>query len=90
MADPDPAERGEVEAIKAIPVRHPGRWVAAGIILVLVAQFVHWLVTDSALQWGVVGHYLFDSQILTGVEQHHQAHRSSPWSWARCSASAWR
>jgi polar amino acid transport system permease protein len=68
VADPDLPERGEVEAIKAIPVRHPGRWVAAGFILVLVAQFVHWLVTDSALQWGVVGHYLFDSQILTGVE----------------------
>ena len=55
------------EAIVAIPVRHRGRWVAAVVILVLGAQFLHWLLTDTALHWDVVGQYLFNSQILTGV-----------------------
>lgn len=37
--------------IKAVPVRHPGRWVAAGVILVLIAMFVHMLVTNEAFKW---------------------------------------
>ena len=66
-AGASPGDGSDGEAIVAIPVRHRGRWVAAVIILVLAAQFVHWLVTDTALHWDVVGQYLFSSQILTGV-----------------------
>jgi polar amino acid transport system permease protein len=55
------------EQIVAVPVRHPGRWVAAVVLLLLGAMFVHGLVTNSAWQWGVVGHYLFDPQILSGL-----------------------
>jgi len=62
-----PGDGSDGEAIVAIPVRHRGRWVAAAIILVLAAQFVHWLVTDTALNWDVVRQYLFSSPILTGV-----------------------
>jgi polar amino acid transport system permease protein len=62
-----PAGGSDPDVIEAIPVRHPGRWVAAAILLVLIAQFVHWLVTDTALHWEVVWHYLFSSQILDGV-----------------------
>jgi polar amino acid transport system permease protein len=62
-----PGDGSDGQAIVAIPVRHRGRWVAAGIILVLAAQFVHWLVTDTALNWDVVRQYLFSSPILTGV-----------------------
>ncbi len=53
--------------VKAIPVRHRGRWVAAIIILVLAAQFAHWLVTQ--FDWSTIGHYLFSSSILVGVER---------------------
>jgi polar amino acid transport system permease protein len=55
------------EMIQAIPVRHRGRWVAGAIILVLAAQFIHWLATDTALHWDVVWHYLFSQEILDGV-----------------------
>ncbi len=69
--DPSPGGSGaggsDAEPIKAIPVRHRGRWVAAIVILVLAAQFVHWLVTDTNLRWDVVRQYLFSSPILTGV-----------------------
>ncbi|HEY1572466.1 MAG TPA: ABC transporter permease subunit, partial [Pseudonocardiaceae bacterium] len=51
----------------AVPVRHPGRWVAAAIILLLAAMFVHGLVTNPAWQWNVVGQFLFDRQILSGL-----------------------
>jgi polar amino acid transport system permease protein len=44
-----------------------GRWIVRLIILVLLAMFVHLLVTAKSLQWGVVGHYLTASNILTGL-----------------------
>ena len=53
--------------IKAIPVRHPGRWVAAAIVLVIVVAAVNSVATNPRFQWGVVGHYLFDSRITGGV-----------------------
>ena len=55
------------EAIVAVPVRHPGRWVAAVVLLVLVAMFVHGLITNAAWKWGTVGQYLFSSQVLDGL-----------------------
>jgi polar amino acid transport system permease protein len=55
------------EQIVAVPVRHPGRWVAAAVILLLAAMFVHGLVTNPAWQWNVVGQFLFDRQILGGL-----------------------
>jgi polar amino acid transport system permease protein len=61
---PDP----EPDKIVAIPVRHPLRWVAAAVILVLVAQLAHFLVTNSDLEWHTVWKYLFDHSILVGVE----------------------
>ena len=47
--------------------RTGGRWVVRVVILVLLAMFVHLLVTTKSLQWGVVGHYMTASNILTGV-----------------------
>ena len=54
-------------AIKAVPVRHPGRIVTSLLVLVVVAQIVHWFVTNKELQLGVVRHYLFDHSVLVGV-----------------------
>ena len=55
------------EAIRAIPVRHPGRWVAIGVLAVLAAMLLHAVFTNQAFHWDVVGQYLFDSSILSGV-----------------------
>jgi polar amino acid transport system permease protein len=68
QADGSDETEGRPEEIRAVPVRHPGRWVAALIILVLVAQLVNWAVTNPALNWEVVGRYLFSDPILTGVK----------------------
>jgi polar amino acid transport system permease protein len=46
--------RARPEAIKAVPVRHPGRWVAIAVLAVLVAMFVHLLVTNDKFMWGFV------------------------------------
>jgi len=62
------ATTGRPESIRAVPVRHPWRWISGAIILVLVAQFLHWFVTNPALNWSVVGQYLFSDTILEGVQ----------------------
>jgi polar amino acid transport system permease protein len=53
--------------IKAVPVRHPGRWVAAVVVAVLAVMFVHGLVTEQGYGWGVVGQYFFSSRVLDGL-----------------------
>src|ERR687885_174538 len=55
------------EAIKAIPVRHPGRWVAAGLVLLLAVVVGRSIATNPRFQWHVVGDHLFSGQILRGV-----------------------
>jgi polar amino acid transport system permease protein len=60
-------ETGRPEEIKAVPVRHPGRWIAAAIILLFAAAAIRAIVTSHGFQWHVVGQYLFDSRILHGV-----------------------
>lgn len=52
---------------KIVPVRHPGRWVAVAIALVLVAQLVHALVTNPGLEWATFRRYFFDPSVLHGV-----------------------
>lgn len=53
--------------ITAVPVRHPGRWVASAVVLVLVAMLVNSLVTNARYGWGAIGHYLFARSVLDGL-----------------------
>nr|WP_324194218.1 amino acid ABC transporter permease [Nocardia blacklockiae] len=53
--------------MKAVPLRHPGRWFAAAIILALLALFVYGAATNDAYRWDTYGKYLFDSRIESGV-----------------------
>ncbi|HEX3705405.1 MAG TPA: amino acid ABC transporter permease [Mycobacteriales bacterium] len=53
--------------IKAVPVRHPGRWVATAVIAVLVAMLVHSFVTNDRFGWSYYSKYGFTSPILHGV-----------------------
>ena len=55
------------EEIKAVPVRHPGRWVASVIVLVIAVAVINSMATNKRFGWGDVGHYLFDSRITGGV-----------------------
>jgi len=55
------------EQIKAVPVRHPGRWVAAAVILVLVAMLVHTLATNPRFEWNVIGQYFLSQRVLNGL-----------------------
>jgi polar amino acid transport system permease protein len=62
---------GRSDEIRAVPVRRPGRWIAAAIVLVIAASIVRTIIADTGpnkgFQWVWVGHYLFDSRVLRGV-----------------------
>src|SRR5450759_1064942 len=55
------------EAIKAIPVRHPGRWVASVLVLAFAAAVINSLITNPRFQWNVVGQYFTSQQVLNGL-----------------------
>ncbi len=55
------------EPIKAIPVRHPGRWVAMVAIAVLAAMFVNSVVSNPNWQWGFQLDNAFTPPVLKGV-----------------------
>jgi len=58
---------GRPDDIRAVPVRRPGRWIAAAIVLVFAAALIRSVVTSAGFQWEVVGEYLFDHRILAGL-----------------------
>lgn len=53
--------------IDAVPVRHPGRWVAVAVIAVLVAMFINMLVTNDAFEWSFVVESMFLEPVLRGL-----------------------
>jgi polar amino acid transport system permease protein len=55
------------EAIKAIPVRHPWRWVSAAVVLAIAADVVYTIVTAPNLDWSVVRTYITNGLIIHGI-----------------------
>ena len=53
--------------IRAIPVRHPGRWLAGLVVLFLIYAVAVSMTANKRFQWSVIGHYLTTSQILHGL-----------------------
>jgi polar amino acid transport system permease protein len=64
---PEPAGGVTHGAIEAVPVRHPGRWIAAVIVAVIAVLLARSVITNPRFEWDVVGDYLFDSRVLRGV-----------------------
>ncbi|MBT2479182.1 amino acid ABC transporter permease [Streptomyces sp. ISL-94] len=54
------------EAIKAIPVRHYGRWISAVVVAILLAWLVY-AFSEGKIIWGTVGDKLFDPSVITGL-----------------------
>ena len=55
------------EAIKAIALRHPWRWVSALIVLALAVAVVSTVATAPNLRWDVVAYWLTQPSILNGL-----------------------
>jgi polar amino acid transport system permease protein len=67
-AAPDEQTRTEPpDEIQAVPVRHPGRWLAAIAVAIIGVAIIRSSATNPHFEWGVVGDYLFNGQILDGL-----------------------
>lgn len=53
--------------IRAIPVRHYGRWVGAVVAVLFVVLVARLFILSPNIKWGKVAHYLFDGEILVGL-----------------------
>jgi polar amino acid transport system permease protein len=53
--------------IKAVPARHPVRWIATIIVLYLVVALIWAARTNHNFEWGVIRGNLFDGFVLRGV-----------------------
>jgi polar amino acid transport system permease protein len=62
---PEPSRRPD--EIRAVPVRHPGRWVATALILLFGASLIRSVAANKRVEWHVVGDFLFDQRVLEGV-----------------------
>lgn len=51
-----------------VPLRHPVRWIAAALVLVVLLNFVETLFTNEQWGWPAVGKWLFSPAILTGLQ----------------------
>ena len=56
-------ERRRPERIEAKPLRHPGRWALAAILVLLVAWFVIGAARNEAYGWDIYFQYLLDTRI---------------------------
>lgn len=52
---------------RVLPVRHPGRWAATALVLLVFAQILHGFVTNSFFQWSVFAGWFFDPVVLSGL-----------------------
>lgn len=51
-----------------VPLRHPLRWIAAALVLVVLLNFVETLFTNEQWGWPAVGKWLFSPAVLTGLQ----------------------
>ncbi|MET8680444.1 amino acid ABC transporter permease [Streptomyces sp. NPDC004647] len=67
-AGPDdaPPPSSEPEAIKAVPVRHYGRWVSGIVVLALLALIVN-AFASADVNYGAIPDFMFNDTVLTGL-----------------------
>jgi polar amino acid transport system permease protein len=66
MSAPTPVSDDRPGLIRATPVRHPGRWVAIGVIAVLAAMFLNLLINNEVFNWPFVFEAMNQSPVIEG------------------------
>ena len=64
MTDVDTPQTTTPAAIDAVPLRHPWRWVAAVVIIILAALFLYGVATNDAYRWHIFAKYVFNERVL--------------------------
>jgi polar amino acid transport system permease protein len=50
------------------PLRRPGRWVGAAVLVFLFVAFAHAIATNENIDFPTIGEYMFHDRILSGVQ----------------------
>ncbi|MEU5089332.1 amino acid ABC transporter permease [Streptomyces sp. NPDC021356] len=66
-APPAATTPSPLPTLRIRPARRPGRWIATAVVVVLVAQFAHGLVTNPFYQWDRFGYWFLRPTILDGL-----------------------
>ncbi|MGW7789096.1 amino acid ABC transporter permease [Streptomyces tricolor] len=69
-APPPPTDRTPSKPLAAQrvqPLRRPGRWIVTAVVLVLVAQILHGLVTNPFYQWDRFRYWFLRPAVLDGL-----------------------
>lgn len=53
--------------VTVVPMRHPMRWAAIAITVVILLMVARSVATNPRFEWDVVAEYLFDDTILRGL-----------------------
>ncbi len=67
MPDEATPHEGRPGTIEAVPVRHPGRWVAIAVIAVLVAMLINMLLTNEEFDWNFIGQAMIQTPVINGL-----------------------
>ncbi|MFD3315070.1 amino acid ABC transporter permease [Streptomyces sp. NPDC058656] len=67
-AGPEDTPPGGPEAIKAIPVRHYGRYISAVIAIAIFVSIIY-AFAQGKINWDAIPDYFFDDRIIKGVGQ---------------------
>jgi polar amino acid transport system permease protein len=76
LGRPDRPDRGtsegvhtddELLAARLVPLRRPGRWIAALLSLGVLALVAHSVITNPHFEWEVVRQYLTEASVLRGL-----------------------
>jgi polar amino acid transport system permease protein len=51
----------------AVPVRHPGRWASAVVIVGVIVLALQSVITNPNFRWDIVGTYILDVKVVQGV-----------------------
>ncbi|UYP17347.1 amino acid ABC transporter permease [Rhodococcus sp. Z13] len=66
-ASPADPRQDEPEPIRAVPLRHPGRWISGALVLIALGLFAWGAATNEAYRWDVYFQYLFDRRITAAA-----------------------
>lgn len=65
---PAPEDLRRLAERRVIPLRHPARWIATVLVLVVVLNFGQTLFTNPQWEWAKVGKWFFSPAIITGLK----------------------
>ena len=85
MTDVDTSPPKTPAAIDAVPLRHPWRWAAAVVIVIVVGLFVYGAATNDAFRWHIFAKYVFNERVLkVGSGQHSAVDHLLDGAWRSC------